>query len=227
MNDFSSNQTRQRVISQGGWVRFVTKSPVRILTGALGNPTLLGVLGFLIPFQTTMWCLLQFKGANSTSLVAVSGSWYFMGGIAMNIAGIAEFVLGNTFPFVVFIIYGTHWVNQAYTGDPSHALVSAYGADGSVSKPWNSGQGHYAVVMSLVSFIFLLGSLRTNVPFVIVFFTLVILFGFIAAANYQVGYDPTPEGLAYAAKLLKIGAGFGFVTAIMGWWVTRTTRAGT
>ena len=71
--------------------------------------------------------------------------------------------------------------------------------------------------MAVVSFIFLLGSFRTNVLFVVVFFTLVILFGFIAAANYQVGYDPTPEGLAYAAQLLKIGGVFGFVTTIMGW----------
>ena len=164
-----------------------------------------------------MFCLLQFKGSNSTSLVAVSGSFYFLGGIAMNIAGICEFVLGNTFPFVVFIVYGSHWVNTAYSNDPSHALVSAYGADGATSKAWNSGQANYNVVMALVSFIFMLGSFRTNVPFVIVFFTLVFLFGFLAAANYQVGYNPTPEGAAYATKLLQIGGGFGFVTLVMGW----------
>lgn len=156
-------------------------------------------------------------GANSSSAIAVSGSWYFIGGIALNIAGLAEFVLGNTFPFVVFIIYGCHWLNQAYTGDPSHALVSAYGPDGATSKAWNSGQGHYFVVLALVSFVFLLGSLRTNVPFVIIFFTLVILFGFYAAASYHVGSDPTPDGLADAAQLLKIASGFGLVAAVMGW----------
>jgi len=196
------------------------------LAKRLGNPTLLGVIGFLIPYTSTMFCLLQFKGSDSTSLVSVSGSYYFLGGIAMNIAGIAEFVLGNTFPFVVFIVYGCHWVNLAYTGDPAHALVAAYnvdGADGALSKAYNSGQGHYAVVMAMVSFVFLLGSLRTNVPFVLVFFTLVFLFSFIAGANYEVGYNPTPEGLEYAAKLLKIGGGFGFVAAIMGWYLAIIT----
>jgi len=193
------------------------------LAKRLGNPTLLGVLGFLIPFSSTMFCLLQFKGSDSTSLASVSGSFYFLGGIAMNIAGICEFILGNTFPFVVFIIYGCHWVNTAYVTDPWHPLVAAYGDDGAVSRAYNSGQGNYCVVMALVSFIFLLGSLRTNVPFVIVFFTLVILFGFLAAANYQVGYNPTPEGLEYAAYLLKIGGGFGFVTLIMGWYLAIIT----
>jgi len=193
------------------------------LSKRLGNPTLLGVIGFLVPFTTTMFCILQFKGADSTSTVAASGSWYFFGGIVMVIAGICEFILGNTFPFVVFIVYGCHWVNQAYTGDPSHALVSAYGAEGALSKPWNSAQGHYCVVMTLVTFIFFLGSLRTNIPFVIVFFTLLFLFGFFAAANYQVGYNPTPEGLAYAAKLLKIAGGFGLVTSIMGWYLAIIT----
>jgi uncharacterized protein len=190
---------------------------VRILTDVSGNPTLLGLLGLLVPFQTTIWCLVQFKGADSTSLVAVSGSMYFMGGIAMNLAGIAEFILGNTYPFAVFIIYGCFWLTQAYTGDPSHALVSAYGADGALSKPWNSGQANYYLVMAMVSFIFLLGALRTNVPYVVLFFTLIILYGFIAAADYQVSYNPTPDGVAMAANLLRIGGGFGFVTAIMGW----------
>lgn len=30
-----------------------------------------------------MFCLLDFKGANDTSLAAVSGAFYFLGGIAM------------------------------------------------------------------------------------------------------------------------------------------------
>ena len=170
-----------------------------------------------------MFCLLEWKGANSSSLAAVSGAWYFFGGIAMTTAAIAEFVLGNTFPFVVFMVYGVHWVNIAYTGDPWHPLAAAYytpaggAAESAVYAPYTSGQGHYNVVMCLVSFIFLLGSLRTNVPFVIVFFTLVILFGLFAGAQYELGLNPTPAGIEYATYLLKVAGGFGFVTLIMGW----------
>ena len=174
-------------------------------------------MGFLVPFTSAMFCLLQFKGSDSTSLVAVSGAFYFLGGICMTFAGVCEFVLGNTFPFVVFIVYGSHWLNEAYTNDPSHNLISAFGADGATGRAWNSGQGNYDVVMALVSFIFMLGSFRTNVPFVIIFFTLVMVFAFLAAADYQVGYDPTPAGFAYATKLQQIGGGIGLIGSITGW----------
>jgi succinate-acetate transporter protein len=135
----------------------------------------------------------------------------------MTIAAICEFILGNTFPFVVFMVYGVHWVNIAYSGDPAHPLSAAYGADPNTSLAYNAGNGLYNLVMAMVSFIFLLGSLRTNVPFVIVFFTLVFLFGFFAAADFKIGHDPTEAGIAYATCLLKIGGGFGFITLSVSW----------
>jgi len=61
-----------------------------------GNPTMLGTIGFLVPFTTTMLSLLQWRGASPASFNSISGSWFFMGGIAMNIAGICEFILGNS-----------------------------------------------------------------------------------------------------------------------------------
>lgn len=50
------------------------------LSKRLGNPTLLGLLGFLVPFTTTMFCLCDFKGGSAASLPAISGIWYFYGG---------------------------------------------------------------------------------------------------------------------------------------------------
>ena len=90
----------------------------------------------------------------------------------MNIAGVCEFVLGNStllfifsrvlvgmflrwltrpliaFPFAVFIIYGTHWGSLAYAMDPSHNLVTGltqYG--GPEGAAWNSSQGWHNVTM--------------------------------------------------------------------------------
>ena len=138
----------------------------------------------------------------------------------MNIAGIAEFILGNTFPFVVFVVYGCHWVNLAYLDDPAHGIVNSYGADGAgaLAQGYVAGQGNYNVVMALVTFVFLCGSLRTNLPFVIVFFCLVFLFSFIAAGNYQLGFAGA-AGFEHAVYYFKIAGGFGFVTMIMGWYV--------
>lgn len=62
-----------------------------------GNPTLLGLLGFLIPYTSTCLILCGFQGADPpTSLIGLTGDYYFIGGIAMILAGIAEFILGNS-----------------------------------------------------------------------------------------------------------------------------------
>lgn len=106
-----------------------------------------------------------------------------------------------------------------------HPLVLAYGtgAEAALSRDYNSALGLYYVVMTLVSFVFLLGSLRTNVPFVIVFVSLVFLFGLFAGGQFEIGYNPTPAGLAYATYLFKIAGGFGIVTLVMGWYLAIIT----
>jgi hypothetical protein len=53
----------------------------------------------------------------------------------------------KAFPFTLFIIYGCHWCNVAYTNDPLHNLAAAFGTNGADSKPYNSGQGMYNLTM--------------------------------------------------------------------------------
>jgi hypothetical protein len=58
---------------------------------------LLGLIGFLVPYTSTVLILCGFQGAIApASLVGLSGDYYFFGCIAMNVAGIAEFILGNS-----------------------------------------------------------------------------------------------------------------------------------
>lgn len=78
--------------------------------------------------------------------------------------------------------------------------------------------------MMLISFIFFLGSLRTNAPFAIAIFFLIFLFAFFAAADWKVAYSAgSPADLARAAYYLQIAGGFGFITAIMGWYLAIIT----
>ncbi|TKA80413.1 hypothetical protein B0A49_01190 [Cryomyces minteri] len=175
------------------------------LAKRLGNPTLLGVCGFLVPFCTTMMCLLQWRGTGPASLTGISGSYYFFGGIAMNVAALCEFILGNTFPFALFMIYGVHWINLGYMQDPLHNIAGAYGAKGAESIGFNAGNGMYNVVMTLISFVFFLGSLRTNAPFCLAVFCLIFLFAFLAAATFATPYIATPADGEYVLLLLRIG----------------------
>lgn len=196
------------------------------LAKRLGNPTLLGLCGFLVPFTSVVFSCLQFRGSNSTSFTEFSGAFYFLGGIAMVIAGICEFVLGNTFPFAVFIIFGSHWCQVAYSFDPAHNLTGAYGntAAAALSRPLTSGAANYDIAMTLISFVFFLASLRTNVPFAMAIFFLIPLFAFFAAAEWQLGSSGgDPLKIEHAAYLLKIAGGFGFITMISGWYLAIIT----
>ena len=87
-------------------------------------------------------------GPFSLGLVGLTGDYYFLGCIAMNVAAIFEFVLGNTFPFVVFMTYGTHWGSLAYTQDPIHKTTEPFtGLGGAAGAPYNSSQAFHNVTM--------------------------------------------------------------------------------
>ncbi|KAM3086904.1 hypothetical protein ACMFMG_001024 [Clarireedia jacksonii] len=228
--DLSRQITLQLNADQYERLFFQPTSAKGDLAKRLGNPTLLGLIGFLVPFSSTVFSLLQFQGSSPSSLVSVCGTFYMFGGPVMIVAGICEFILGNTFPFAVFATFGAHWLYLGLLNDPVHNIAGSYATTvagvavpGSLNQQYNSGQGNYNVVMALVCFIFLLGSLRTNVPFVIVFFTLVFVFSFLAAGYYHLGWYPTTEGLDSATYFFKIAGGFGFVSILMGWYLAMIT----
>src|ERR1700712_1032628 len=64
-----------------------------------------------------------------------SGVYYFFGGLLMILGGFLEFILGNTFPFVVFGSFGAFWLafgatltpyfNASIAYDPTHPFTSS------------------------------------------------------------------------------------------------------
>lgn len=189
------------------------------------NPTLLGLVGFMVPYSSTMLTLVQFAGADPPyTLVGLTGDYYFLGCIAMCLAGVAEFILGNTFPFAVFIIFGTHWGSLAYQQDVRTDTVAAFtklgGADGA---PYNSSQAFHNVTMAIVCFFLMIGTLRVNVVFVLLFFGLVMLFSFIAAADFAVPHATTAADVAHINTLLKFAGSFGLIGFFCGWYLILIT----
>jgi succinate-acetate transporter protein len=80
----------------------------------------------------------------------------------------------------------------------------------------------FLVFMGVLCLIYLVCSLRTNIVFVIIFFTLVLAFGLLAGAYWQ-NANAIGKGDASAAALagrLQIAAGAcTFVTSMAGWWI--------
>jgi len=149
------------------------------------------------------------------------------------VGGFLEFILGNTFPFVVFVSFGAYWLSFAATLQPFYYAYGSYApageteAAGLQTQGFTASFGFFLVFMGVLCLIYLVCSLRTNVVFVVIFFTLVNAFGILSGVYWQLANAyavgaTTPEGISKIALAgrLQIAAGaFLFVTSMAGWWI--------
>lgn len=71
------------------------------------------------------------------------------------------------------------------------------------------------IAMALLCFVFLICSIRTNLVFFLIFFTLVPAFGLLAGAYLNAGKG----NAAVAAKCQEAAGAFTFVTCLCGWYI--------
>lgn len=193
-----------------------------------GNPTPLGVSAFLLAHTPLSMDLMGFRGASAASGVAMLGSFYACAGIGLYLACIMEWIMGNTFPSVVFGTFGGFWISYGIINTPTQEIAASFAPAslnatngvtatlaGMQSPSFNVGLGMYFLVWGILCFVYFLAALRTNVPFVLVFLSLVFAFEMIAA-----GYFHSAQGnMAAAAMDFKVAGGFAFVTALAGFWI--------
>lgn len=73
--------------------------------------------------------------------------YFFQGGILMTLGGLLEWILGNSFPAVVFCTFGTFWLSYGGVLNPSFAAFSSFageneaGAEGLKTTGFNAGLG--------------------------------------------------------------------------------------
>jgi len=175
------------------------------------------------------------RGAGGNGAASI-GAYYFFGGLLMIVGGFLEFILGNTFPFVVFISFGAFWLSFAATLQPSYYAYGLYAPADATSETaglstvgFTASFGFFLVFMGLLCLIYLICSLRTNIAFVIIFFTLVLAFSLLAATYWHQaeGFGMTAAGdtaggaaaQALAGRLLIAAGGCLFVTCMAGWWI--------
>lgn len=73
---------------------------------------------------------MTWSGSGGFAVATTTVSIWF-GGLLLIIAGIMEFLLGNTFPMMVFLAYGAHLLSFATTFIPSFNAVGFFNPDGS------------------------------------------------------------------------------------------------
>lgn len=133
------------------------------------------------------------------------------------LGGLLEFFCGNTFAWTVYASYGGFFSALGATLSPGFGTVGAYtdATTGEVDLSFYSSFAFFYLFMGLLSFIFLISSVGTNICFVGVFLGYSIAFPLLAGADWskaQHNHD--------LAVKLEVGAGAAcFVTALCGWWV--------
>jgi len=192
------------------------KSPVSgDLRKTFGNPTPLALLGFIMSLGPFSCDMMGWRGAGGDGASSI-GVYCFMGGLIMEIGGVLEFFLGNTYPFVVFCGFGAFWLSFGATLDPSFGAYGDYSTSASdpalglTTTAFNSGYAFVLLFMGIFCFVCLICALRTNMCLVIIMFGLVLAFCLLAGAFFQVAQG----GMAMAHSLEVAGGAFSFVVTL-------------
>ncbi|KAH4052186.1 hypothetical protein HBI04_119910 [Parastagonospora nodorum] len=192
------------------------------LRNTFGNPTPIGVLGFSVAVFPLACAFMGWRGSGGLA-VATTGPTIWFGGVLLILAGIGEFLLGNNFPMIVFLAYGAHLLAFATTFIPWFNAIGFFNPDGSgIGSPGPENQtavflssfAFYQIAMGILSFIFLLGSLRVNGVFVLIFMFVTIGFGLGAGAFFHLAKANVVLGTKLATGT---GACF-FAASVLGFY---------
>ncbi|KAJ6121099.1 hypothetical protein N7523_005379 [Penicillium sp. IBT 18751x] len=186
----------------------------------LGNPTPLGLGAFVLSATPMACCLMAWRGAGGGG-AAFSGVLILFGGLILVISSVLEFVLGNTFSSVVFGHLGAFCLAFGASMTPAFNSAAPYSPDGTStlaglhSAGFVNTFGFFFLFMALLMVIYTICASRINLPFVIIFLSLVVTFSLLAAAYWKIG-----SGDEVTGNHLTVGAGASlFVATMMGWWL--------
>ncbi|CEJ95024.1 Putative Transcriptional activator of ethanol catabolism AlcS [[Torrubiella] hemipterigena] len=191
------------------------------LRRTFANPTPLPLLGFLIASTPLAAALMGWRGAGGGGAATI-GTFYFFGGMLQIIGSILEWIIGNTFIYIVFGSFGAFWLAFAATLTPMYNAEAAFtaGATTAAEKAkgvasFQSSLAFFLLFMGLVVFMYLICSLRTNFVFFCIFLFLDIALFVLAGAYWKAA-----EGDVQAFHRLEITSGaFVFVFCVFGWYL--------
>lgn len=183
------------------------------IRSTFGNPTPLALVGFLLSLTPLSNVLMGWRGSGGLGAAEV-GAYYFFGGVLMIVGAILEFILGNTFPFVVFGSFGAFWLTFAATLTPYFNASIAYAP----TEPYTSSSNpvfqdtfaFFQVYMGVLCFVYMIVALRTNIIFFLIFLLLVPSFACLALFFFSHGTNATA---ALAAGAMT------FVICLLGWYL--------
>lgn len=195
----------------------VRQSP---LAKKVGNPTPLALGGFVITTTPLSCCLMAWRGASGNG-IAFIGPMIFLGGLLLLLTSILEFIIGNTFPCVVFGTIGGFWFAFSATMIPSFNAAAPYSssrtdtAAGLASESFMNTYAFLFITMAVLMLIFMICATRINVVFTLIFLSLLMVFLLLSAAYWVLG-----QGNAATGDRCVKGAGASlFVASLLGFYL--------
>lgn len=154
---------------------------------AQANPAPLGLSAFAL---TTFVLSVANAGIIPSTDTNFLGLAFAFGGLCQLLAGMWEFRAGNTLGATAFTSYGAFWISFGY---------------GVVTKTiGGAGVSYYLLAWAILTFVFLLGALRTNGALISVFLFLTLTFLALAIGAF-----------AGSSTWGNIGGWLGIITAIL------------
>ncbi|CAE6428254.1 unnamed protein product [Rhizoctonia solani] len=144
----------------------------------LANPAPLGM--FALAATTLMWSLYNARTRGIFEVNAIIGMALAVGGLVQLLAGMWEFVTGNTFAATAFTILGGFWISYGIMYWPSSGSLSSY----STEDHLGSALGIYFMVWMIVALMLLLGSIRGSIPLAGTFFFLFLMYMLLGIAHF-------------------------------------------
>jgi uncharacterized protein len=167
---------------------------------AFADPGPLGLAGFAM--TTFVLSAVNVGWLNEKTTPVVLGLALFYGGLGQFVAGMWEFVKGNTFGATAFASFGAFWMSYWYLA--GHTDLSG-------AKPHDAAHavGVYLLAWTIFTLYMLVCSIRTNLGIMAVFALLTLTFFFLFLGEYT-----TTKGLTH------VGGALGLVTAVAAWYVS-------
>jgi uncharacterized protein len=192
-------QLRGRAVPEGP----VDAAPAGRPVAALADPAPLGLAGFA--GTTFFLSVVNTNMVGAAVITGVLGLAFFYGGLAQLLAGMWEFVRGNTFGALAFSSFGAFWLSYWYLLD--HVLPH-------LPKTTKPGDIHHAVglyllVWTIFTAYMTVAATRVSVAVLAVFaaLTLTFLALTIGAFAASTGWD-------------KVGGWLGIITAAFAWYAS-------
>jgi succinate-acetate transporter protein len=165
---------------------------------AIADPAPLGLAGFAMTTLVLSVFNAKLIGSGETVVLGVALAY---GGIAQLLAGMWEFVKGNTFGAVAFSSYGAFWISFWYL--LNHLPADAQGRD------LDHGIGLYLLAWGIFTLYMFVASMRVSGAVMAVFAALTLTF-----FALSIGAFVTSENWT------KLGGWLGIITAILAWYAS-------